>query len=92
MPAFRPRVWKQDEATVNRLVRQRFDQLPGVVDVDSDVRQFLGFHRTEQPRDTVDEGFAADEPYIGIRLGLGRKMFAAAEAHLESDGFRRWIE
>ena len=61
------------------------DLLTGIARPNAHIGEMLALDLPEQRGHAVDVGLAADQADIGMGLGLGGEMLAAAEADLEPD-------
>ncbi len=85
----RPRVGKEDEGAGDRVLRQRGEEEAGVFGEDADVGEVALSDRRGQAGDAVLEDLAADKSDLGMRLGLGGEVLAAAEANLQPNRLDR---
>ncbi len=97
MARFRPGIGIEQIDAFQRPVGQELEKRAHVTWMDSDVGELLRFDECQELRHAIDEGFGTDEGDFGMKRRLMRKMLAAAEADLKSDGpvlevVARWIE
>jgi len=56
-----------------------------VIVEDANVGESPAFHMGEEGGDTVDEGLATDDAYVGVGPGLGHQMLSGAEADFQPE-------
>ena len=89
MPPFWPRVWEQDEDTIDRGRRQRRDQQACIVDENTNVVEALAFYSRQHLCDSVLEYLAPDKAYLAVMLGLSGEMLTRAKTDLQPNRLPR---
>jgi hypothetical protein len=84
-----PGVGEEDEDPGDAGVGQGGEQEAGVVHQDADIGEPPLLDEGEEAGDAVEEGLDADQANLGVGLGLGGEVLAAAETDLEPERPRR---
>jgi hypothetical protein len=85
MPAFRPRIRKQDKHALSRRRRQSLDQQTRIAGKDTNVSEMASLEAREQFDYSVLKDLAADYASLGMSFRLYRQMFTRTKTDLKPD-------
>lgn len=85
MAGLGPRVRIEQERAVDTGVWQHVEQFAHIPGMDTQIRQSRLAQLPQQHGNTIDEGFTADEAYIGVLRALMYQMFPPTKADFQPE-------